>query len=120
MMDDKKWMAQIRRGALEMCILAILSRGKRYGYDIVQALTGAEGLEIKGGTIYPLLNRLKSEGLIDAEWQLSPQGPQRKYYTLTPLGAGRLAAMRAEWQRFAGEVDRLIEGMDLEGRDAAR
>jgi len=112
MTEDEKWMAQIRRGALELCILAILSRGTRYGYDIVHALTGAEGLVIKEGTIYPLLNRLKSEGLIDAEWQLSPQGPQRKYYTLAPAGAARLAAMRDEWRRFARDVDRLVEGVD--------
>jgi PadR family transcriptional regulator PadR len=112
MTDDEKWMAQIRRGALELCILAILARGKRYGYDIAHALSGAEGPEIKEGTIYPLLNRLRIEGLIDAEWQLSPQGPQRKYYTLTATGAQRLAAMRAEWRRFAADVDRLIEGVD--------
>ncbi len=112
MTDDEKWMAQIRRGALELCILAILSRGKRYGYDIAHALSGAEDPVIKEGTIYPLLNRLKSEGLILAEWQLSPQGPQRKYYTLTTAGAERLAAMRAEWRSFAAAVDRLIEGAD--------
>jgi len=106
--DDEKWMAQIRRGALELCILAILARGKRYGYDIVHALTGAEGLVIKEGTIYPLLNRLKGEGLIDAEWQPSPQGPDRKYYTLTERGRRQLAVMRAQWRHFAGEVAQII------------
>jgi len=107
-MDDKKWMAQTKRGALELCILAILARGTRYGYDIVQALTSAEGLVIKEGTIYPLLNRLRGEGLIDAEWQPSPQGPDRKYYTLTPPGERRLAAMRGEWLRFVRDVGQII------------
>lgn len=109
-MDDEKWMAQIRRGSLELCILAILAEGKRYGYDVVQALHGAQGLVIKEGTIYPLLNRLKSEGLIEAEWQASPQGPDRKYYTLTPRGRDVLATMRSQWREFSAEVGRILEG----------
>ena len=112
MSGDEKWMAQMRRGSLELCILAILSRGRRYGYDIVQALSGDEGLVIKEGTIYPLLNRLRNEGLVDAEWQPSPQGPKRKYYTLTESGQERLAAMRSEWRRFARDVEGLLRGSD--------
>jgi PadR family transcriptional regulator PadR len=108
-MDDEKWMAQMRRGSLELCILAILARGKRYGYDIVQALAGAEGLVIKEGTIYPLLNRLKAEGLVDAEWQPSPEGPARKYYTLTTAGARTLERLRAQWRSFADDVERILE-----------
>ncbi len=111
-MEDRKWMAQIRRGALDLCILAILSHGKRYGYDIAHALSEAEGFVIKEGTIYPLLSRMMGEGYVAAEWQPSPQGPQRKYYTLTKLGEARLAAMRAEWQRFTRDVDRLFEGSE--------
>lgn len=107
--DDSKWMAQMRRGSLELCILAILSRGTRYGYGIVQALSGSGGLVIKEGTIYPLLNRLRSEGLIDAEWRPSPQGPKRKYYRLTPAGEERLAAMRAQWRVFSDDVERILE-----------
>jgi len=108
--DDQKWMAQMRRGSLELCILAILSRGKRYGYDIVHALAESDGLVIKEGTIYPLLNRLKAEGLVDAEWRPSPQGPARKYYTLTPKGEGALEAMRGEWCRFSAAVQRILQG----------
>ena len=110
MAGDEKWMAQMRRGSLELCILAILSRGRRYGYDIVQALSGEEGLIIKEGTIYPLLNRLRNEDLVDAEWQPSPQGPKRKYYRLTPKGERRLGAMRAQWQRFADDVEQILAG----------
>lgn len=109
-MDDAKWMAQMRRGSLELCILAILARRKRYGYELVQALSGPEGLVIPEGTIYPLLNRLRAEGLVDAEWQPSPQGPKRKYYTLTRNGATQLAAMTDEWGRFRDDVDRVLEG----------
>lgn len=126
--DDDKWMAQMRRGALELCILAVLARGRRYGYDIAQAVSGPEGRVFKEGTgtLYPLLNRLKSEGLVDAEWQPSPQGPGRKYYTLTPRGRAQLAAMQAQWLAFAADVARLLaeadaaehraEGLDTPGR----
>jgi PadR family transcriptional regulator, regulatory protein PadR len=108
-MDDEKWMAQMRRGSLELCILAILARGQRYGYDIVQGLVGAEGLVIKEGTIYPLLNRLKSEGLVAAEWQPSPEGPARKYYTLTSEGERTLARLRDQWRRFSDDVERILQ-----------
>ncbi len=110
MTDDDKWMAQLRRGSLELCVLAILARGRRYGYDIVQALSGADGLVIKEGTIYPLLNRLRSEGLVAAEWQPSPQGPDRKYYALTEGGRARLAAVRTQWRVFADDIERILEG----------
>ena len=109
-MNDQKWMAQMRRGSLDLCILAILSRGERYGYDIVHAISGPEGLVIKEGTIYPLLNRLQVEGLVDAEWRPSPQGPQRKYYTLAPAGERALAEMRTQWDRFAADVARILQG----------
>ena len=114
-MGDLKWMTQIRRGTLELCILSILARGRRYGYDIVQALSSADGLVIPEGTIYPLLSRLRNEGLVVAEWQASPQGPKRKYYTLTDQGHARLEGMRLEWERFVAEVDRII---DAETSDA--
>jgi len=110
MTDDDKWMAQMRRGSLELCVLAILARGRRYGYDIVQALSGADGFVIKEGTIYPLLNRLRSEGLVDAEWQPSPQGPDRKYYSLTQRGEARLSAVRDQWRIFAEDIAHILEG----------
>jgi len=108
MAEDGKWMAQMRRGSLELCILSILSRGMRYGYDIVQALSGGGGLVIKEGTIYPLLNRLRSEGLVAAEWRPSPQGPRRKYYRLTDDGRARLVEMRAQWRSFTADVERIV------------
>lgn len=99
----------MRRGSLELCLLAILGRGKRYGYDLVQALANAEAVVIKEGTIYPLLNRLKAEGLVAAEWEPSPQGPARKYYTLTADGQRKLALLRDEWRCFKTGVDRIVE-----------
>lgn len=115
--DDDKWMAQMRRGSLELCILAILDHGRRYGYDIVQALSNSEGLVIKEGTIYPLLNRLEGEGLVSSEWQPSPEGPARRYYTLTPVGRAQLPRMSAQWVRFAEDVRRIL---DPDGSGARR
>lgn len=114
-LDAAKWQAQLRRGTLDLCLLAILSRGTRYGYDIVQALSIDEGLVIKEGTIYPILNRLSSDGLVAAEWRPSPQGPQRKYYRLTPEGRARLERLRAEWRAFVDDVERLLRPDDAEG-----
>jgi PadR family transcriptional regulator PadR len=110
--EDDKWMAQTRRGSLELCVLAILARGRRYGYDLVQALNHLQGLVLKEGTIYPLLNRLQGEGLVKSEWQPSPDGPARRYYTLTPAGEERLAAMRVQWRRFTSEVDDILGADD--------
>lgn len=107
--DAAKWQAQMRRGTLDLCLLAILSHGTRYGYDIVQALSIGNGLVIKEGTIYPVLNRLSGEGLVATEWRPSPQGPQRKYYRLMPAGEERLTRLRAEWRAFVDDVDRLLE-----------
>lgn len=106
--DAAKWQAQMRRGTLDLCLLAILSHGTRYGYDIVQALSSGGGLVIKEGTIYPVLNRLAGEGLVAAEWRPSPQGPQRKYYRLTDAGRERLAHLRAEWRAFVDDVEGLL------------
>jgi PadR family transcriptional regulator PadR len=98
----------MHRGSLELCVLAILARGTRYGYDIVQELAGGDALAIKEGTIYPLLNRLQSERLVTSAWQPSPAGPARKYYTLTDAGEARLAELRNRWDRFAADVERIV------------
>ena len=116
--DDERWLAQMRRGSLELCVLAILSRGRRYGYDIVQALATGGPLSIKEGTIYPLLNRLKGEGLVHAEWQPSPEGPARKYYTLTDAGKRRLAEMRDQWSDFRHGVESLLDAESDEAGSA--
>lgn len=119
MAGDEKWMAQLRRGSLDLCLLAILSRGTRYGYDIVQALSGEGGLVIKEGTIYPLLSRLRGEGLVAAEWRPSPQGPKRRYYRLTEAGERHLVAMRTEWRGFAADVERILGGAPMDERMAS-
>ena len=82
-------LSQLRRGALEYCVLALLRNGERYGFEIVRTLAQVDGMVTSEGTIYPLLSRLRREGLVTTTWRESDVGPPRRYYVLT--GAGRRA-----------------------------
>ena len=100
---------QMRRGTLEYCVLALLRDQPRYGFDLVRTLAGADGLITSEGTIYPLLSRLRRDGLVTTTWHESPSGPPRRYYQLTPAGQGALELFTVEWDRFTGAVDRLLQ-----------
>jgi PadR family transcriptional regulator PadR len=99
---------QLRRGVLEFCVLAQLEDGERYGFELVRTLAEAEGMVTTEGTLYPLLGRLRREGLVATTWRESQTGPPRRYYTLSSRGEAVLAAFRAEWERFSASVDRLL------------
>ncbi|HYC83084.1 MAG TPA: PadR family transcriptional regulator [Candidatus Paceibacterota bacterium] len=88
--------AQMRKGFLEFCILLIISNGKMYASDILQKLTKANLIVVEG-TLYPLLNRLKNQGLLEYEWEESPTGPPRKYYSLTQNGTHALNRLEEVW-----------------------
>lgn len=118
--DLKKWASQIRKGSLEMCLLGVLADEARYGFEIVQNLGTSDGLAISEGTLYPLLNRLQNEGLIEANWQESPSGPPRKYYSLTPSGRDAFVRMREEWRRHAGAVEAILARSERSGNVAPR
>lgn len=104
-----KLLAQMRRGTLEYCVLALLREGERYGFDLVRALGDVDGMLTTEGTIYPLLTRLRRDGLVSSSWRESPTGPPRRYYRLTPRGERALAGFREEWQRFRDAVDRILK-----------
>lgn len=106
--DLKKWGTQIRKGSLEMCLLAQLADRPRYGFEIVSDLAATGSLVVSEGTIYPLLNRLQNETLIVAHWQESVSGPPRKYYQLSSQGRDTLARMRTEWRTHALSVEALL------------
>lgn len=81
------WTVQVRKGILEMCILnALDSATERYGYDLVKTLVATPGLGVTEGTIYPLLSRLRVQGLVETRLEESSEGPARKYYSLTDKG----------------------------------
>jgi len=100
--------AQMRRGTLEYCVLALLRNERRYGFDIVRALAESDGMVTGEGTIYPLLSRLRRDGLVETTWEESPSGPPRRYYRLTKQGREALDAFEVEWERFRDAVDRFV------------
>jgi PadR family transcriptional regulator, regulatory protein PadR len=105
-----KQLSQMRRGAIEFCVLSLLRDEDRYGFDISRTLSSFDGLVTSEGTIYPLLGRLRQEGYVETTWHESPQGPPRRYYRLTDAGRGALDAFVVEWDRFRDSVDKLLEG----------
>ena len=102
-------MAQMRRGAIEYCVLALLRDKELYGFEITRTLSQADGLVTSEGTVYPLLSRLRQDGLVDTFWQESPQGPPRRYYRLTKDGQMALNAFLVQWRIFRDTVDSLVE-----------
>ncbi len=99
---------QLRRGALEFCVIALLRERPRYGFDIVRELSEADGLLTSEGTIYPLLSRLRKDGLVTTTWQESGTGPPRRYYALTSDGRTALDRFVQDWRRFRDSVDRVL------------
>ena len=101
------WTTQLRKGVLELCILNVVGRAPVYGYDIVKQLRGIDALVIREGTVYPILSRLRRDGLVSASLQESPEGPARKYYELTPRGKQVCLEMNAYWDVLKRGIDRL-------------
>jgi PadR family transcriptional regulator PadR len=101
--------SQLRRGVLEFCVLALLRDGERYSFELVRALGDAEGLVTSEGTLYPLLGRLRRDGMVRTTWRESASGPPRRYYRLTGEGDAALRAFASQWARFRESVDGLME-----------
>jgi PadR family transcriptional regulator PadR len=104
-----RWEAQLRKGALEMAALASLWEDRLYGLEIIRFLESHSQLALAEGTIYPILNRLKAEGLLTSEWVEAEAGHPRKYYSLTAAGRRRLRQMAEAWSSFSGGLSRLLE-----------
>jgi PadR family transcriptional regulator PadR len=107
---EGEWGAQLRRGVLELCILAIIERAPSYGYEIVTKIGGAPQLASGEGTIYPLLRRLKRDALVETYWQESESGPPRQYYRLTAKGRTALRGMRRDWQALVAAMGGFLDG----------
>jgi len=104
-----KLMTQMRRGAIEYCVLALVRNEPRYGYDLARTLAEADGLVTSEGTVYPLLARLRRDGLVATSWSESAQGPPRRYYRLTTDGQLALDAFVEQWHGFRDSVDQLLD-----------
>ena len=105
---DDNWTTQLRKGVLELCILNIVGQSRMYGYDIVKHLRGLNGLVISEGTIYPILSRLKRDGLVRTSLEESPEGPARKYYELTRRGEQLRDDMNSYWSLLASGISDLM------------
>ena len=102
-------------GSTALLVLSLLSDGDKYGYEMVLELArrSNQAFELKEGTLYPLLTRLKNDGLLRYEWQESKQGPPRKYYALTDEGQDALTQLDASWEELARTVAILQSGQHL-------
>src|SRR5579862_7535717 len=97
---------QLKKGALDLCVLALLSRADSYAYEIASRL--AEAIGMGEGTIYPLMRRMQSDGLVETYLVESSAGPSRKYYRLTSAGQTSFAAQKDAWRSFAGAVQTIL------------
>src|SRR5262245_43016308 len=104
----QKWEVQLRKGSLELAVLAILWDGKLYGLEILRRLAEGSDLVVPEGTVYPLLSRLKADGWVASEWVEAEAGHPRKYYHLTPAGRRRALEMARGWSAFAARLDRIV------------
>ena len=99
--------AQMRKGVLELCVLAIIARKEAYPSDIIEELKASQLIVVEG-TMYPLLNRLKSLGLLEYNWRESNAGPPRKYYSITPEGQDFLSHLESTWDELTLAVNKSL------------
>jgi PadR family transcriptional regulator PadR len=116
MENAEKWEAQLRKGSLELAVLASLWEGRLYGLEILRRLENDSDLIVAEGTVYPLLSRLKALGLIESEWVESDSGHPRKYYWLTSPGRQRAVEMARIWKRFSASLSDLLAPLGKEKR----
>jgi PadR family transcriptional regulator PadR len=104
----ERWEIQIRKGCLELAILGVLWPERLYGLEILRRLEKDSDLALSAGTVYPLLARLRADGLLESEWVEADAGHPRKYYRLTTTGRRRAAEMARMWSQFASNLGALL------------
>ena len=97
---------QLKKGALELCVLALLSKADSYAYEIASRL--ADSIGMGEGTIYPLMRRMQDDGLVSTYLVEAPGGPPRKYYRITEIGRTTLKAQREEWKNFMTSIEKML------------
>ena len=116
--NDDNARAQMRKGILDYCILAILSREDSYAPKIIACLKRTNLIVVEG-TLYPLLTRLKNAGYLSYRWEESPQGPPRKVYTLTDTGHEYLRFLDEAWDELVAQISLLRRGGDEQWKSIA-
>src|SRR5205085_6960247 len=108
---DKSWVSQLRKGLVELLVLAALRHEELYGYQLLQRLAAMNGLSLTESTLYPVLGRLADDRLVAVRQVPSPSGPPRRYYHLTAAGERRLGEMLAYWKEINASIDALANGL---------
>jgi PadR family transcriptional regulator PadR len=112
----ERWEAQLRKGSLDLVILAVLWNERLYGLEILRRLQQSASLDLAEGTLYPILMRLKQEGLLESTWVEAETGHPRKYYKLTRAGRKRAGEMQQAWEEFSAGISRLLTPIKEEQR----
>jgi PadR family transcriptional regulator, regulatory protein PadR len=107
---DKAWSSQLKKGLVELSVLAALHESEAYGYQLLQRLARDPVLATTESTLYPLLSRLAEERLVVVRQTPSPAGPPRRYYRLTAQGREQLKRLSEYWRRLSTAVDILLDG----------
>lgn len=103
------WKSQVKKGTLTFIILNILRKNEYYGYELMEQIRKHTEIEIAEGTLYPLMNRLKAENLVDAKWVEQETGIPRKYYSLTDMGMKTLVQMNEYWIGLENAIQKIIK-----------
>jgi PadR family transcriptional regulator PadR len=111
-MNTENQNAQMRKGVLELCILAIIAEQDAYASDIITKLKEARLIVVEG-TLYPLLTRLKNDGLTVYRWEESKSGPPRKYHQITETGQQTLSGLKADWLDLVASVEKIVTQPNL-------
>ncbi|MFT3877858.1 MAG: PadR family transcriptional regulator [Propioniciclava sp.] len=106
--DAERIATNIRKGVLEYCVLALVSRGDRYGLQLADELV-ARGLTASEGSLYPLLARMREAGSVDTRWESADSGRPRRYYAITDHGRAQLRTFADVWSALAPQVGALLE-----------
>ncbi len=116
-LEHSHWESQLRKGCLDLAILAILWGNRGYGLEIIRELKTGAGVELAEGTLYPILMRLTQESLLESEWVNPDSGHPRKYYRLSETGRRRAVEMMHAWDGFSAAMARLLQSMRVTAHD---
>ncbi len=106
--DDTKWDAQLRKGTLELVVLAILKDRQIYGLELLKSLHQFDSMQISEGTLYPLLDRLTRDGLVEAEWLIEGDSRPRKYYQLSDAGEEKRQLLIHRWRQSVTDIEYIL------------
>lgn len=111
-MGEKPWTTELKKGTVQLGILALLAEGRRYGFELIEELKGRTGgyLDLKEGTLYPALHRMEKQGLLVSQWVIQEAGGSpRKYYSITPEGVRSLDDARTQWTSMVAGLEGVLK-----------